>query len=268
MSKELVPFNVDTLGVLEWREIIDTIVEKIDTDELPEKVIRMAEMMMSNYPMYKISKKLEVQTRTLKSWLKKYPALTLLIKNGRDLLIRWRLARIEQQFMHAADISEKVLTSETRVLMDSDGNPYLNDDGQVIYHEPDAKLLAVQAQQARYIIDLFFKHKDVIIIKTDDASDLILKANKGALEYVAKRVNEENIIDVDIRTIRTSAPLVDQDGKPFHGEIGKLDISKKGALCHICGKRYAKLALHVQTVHNLKADIYETEFELEEGSID
>ncbi len=53
-------------------------------------------------------------------------------------------------------------------------------------------------------------------------------------------------------------------GDPIYGERGVLDDDGETVECHICGKRFAFLGLHVKKTHEMEANEYRKEFGLKQ----
>src|SRR5512139_226278 len=95
----------------EWLEIVEKLVEEMG-DELPDKVIEATELLISGYSTYQAAKHLKTNVKTLRTWLEKYPTMALAVRNGRALLQKWRLSKLEQQFILAADKSKEILEAD------------------------------------------------------------------------------------------------------------------------------------------------------------
>lgn len=235
---------------LDWQNIVDGIVDQI-TDDLPDDVIAATEYLLAGWDTHKIAKKLGVTRSTIRDWLKTYPAMAMAVRNGRQMLSKWRMKMLEQQFIEAVKQSEKILSLD---LEDRAVNP---------------KLAATVAQHARFIISLYAGQQIDINVKVDDGEGLF-KAKKDALAYIAEVVAQqrqaEEPIDVPYRVISidpdnaANRPLLDPDGNPTFGKLGVFDTTDEGTLCHVCGKRYKMLARHVTRDHHMTTKEYEMTF--------
>lgn len=266
MNKEITPYTADQ--DVTWQEIINDLVEQVageDVDDIPEKVIEATELLLTGMPYYKVAQKLGVTTATVKNWVKKYPPMALVLQRGRPLLAKWRIAKLEQQYLMAIDKSREILEMDLYA-----------DDEDII--KPNAKLTGVVAQQARFIIQQFTKVNNEISIKSDGES-VTMTASDGALDYIAEKLAEHRskdepveatyrVID-DKNTSEKYIPMLDEQGNPFYGEMGELTINEDDKIqCHICGNYYKSLTTHLYGKHEVPPDVYELTFLLEEGAID
>ena len=265
MKNEITPLTVDE--ELQWRDIVNRLVDQITgetVDDIPDNVIKATELLLSGMPFHEVAKRIGVTTPTVKGWVKKYPPMAFVLKEGRQLLAKWRIAKLEQQYLAAIEKSQEILD------MDLYSDP---DDERSV----NSKLTGVVAQQARFIISQFTKVNEELSL-TSDGTSVTLKASPEALDYIADRLvahreKEEpieatyRVID-DKNTANKHIPLLDEKGQPFFGELGELKIDEEGHLqCHICGNYYTSLSAHLYTKHELPPDVYELSFMLEEGTI-
>lgn len=263
----LVPFEDSDGGMIteidklspdaEWADIVNQIVDTLRDGDHPDDVVLAAEYMIAGWPTYKISKKLDVSKLTIRRWLTKYPSMAAAVSYGRKMMSAWRMARLEQQFLSATERSQEILDLD----LDAEG--------------VNVKLVGLLAQHSRFIISLFAGQKVDIDINVNH-NNPVLKAREDALDYIAKAVadNRENADDEPIEAIFTvvdhkeeSGPVIDEEGEPFHGEMGVLDIDEEGVLCHICGERFRYLSLHIRKKHNLSNDAYEITFMLDRNTV-
>jgi hypothetical protein len=254
---------VSTLDSDDWQTIADRLVDELTSQDLPDKVVQAAEMMLAGYPLYQVARKVNVTTPTVRRWLSAYPMLAAVVANGRKLLSKWRLARLEQQFLTALERSQEVL----EIPLDGETS-----DGKRV----NPKILTVVAAQARYIIGLFAGQQQNITV-THEMGDTVMQAREDALAYLAQKLAEqrqhariepvEAVYRVIDPKLDNNGPMLDEQGHPSFGEIGKLDIADEGTLCHVCGGRYKSFARHLLTNHNLSAEEYESLYLLPEGSI-
>lgn len=244
MNKELIVPEIDRddLVLMSWQDIADLIWEQIDRDEdlqFPDEVMQAVELLLSGEPRYKVAKKLGVSSRTVKNWLEKYTVARSALLMGQKLLSRWRMAKLEQQFLDAIEVSREVLTA---------------DPGE---EQTNVKLLGVQAQHARWLIEKMLdpKIQSVVFNINTKEDDGIYKARKEALDYLATKIET---IDAEFSSV--------SDG-PEHGHYGV--ISRKGdqAQCHICGTYVDNLLAHVEKEHNITSEEYEVDFKLQYGSL-
>ncbi len=258
----------------DWQEIVNRLVDTLGSDkDIPDKVVLAAEMMVAGLPTYKIAKKLGLSTNTVKGWLTRYPLMSLAVANARKDVQRWRLSLLEQQFVSAVMKSGEVLEARPEPVTDSYGEIVIDDDGNPVMLDPNAKLLGVQAQHARFLISMFMGNKIDVNVNIRDESPVI-KAKADALDYIAQRIGDlvenreprETIVIVQDPK-KESGPLLTEDDKPNFGQLGVLDISEEGILCHICGKRFAQLDIHIRTKHSLSNDMYETVFMIPPGGL-
>lgn len=266
MTKQIIKYP-DNVEDFEWKEIINSLTDQLTEKELPEDIIVAAEMLVSGFPTYEIAKHLGVKTAKVKSWLFKYPEMTRAIAMARKDLSHYRLQKLEPMFFHALEKIKEVLTAESYIEEDEEGN--------VILGTPNAKLLGVQAQMARYVISLFMGNKSDININIKDERPL-LKTNEGGFDYLAQKLielrdgQEEEPIEAEVRVIdpkEERGPILDEKGNPMFGELGKLDQNEKGTLCHVCGKRFKRLDIHIRVKEGLSNEMYETIFMLAPGSL-
>lgn len=113
-----------------WRQIVERLTEEL-TDDIPEKVVRATELLLSGFPVGKAAKEIGVSSDTIKSWIRKYPTVAHVLSEGRRYLQLWRMAQLEQQFVKAIGKSEEILDLS------------LHDDSV------NVKLAGIQAQHAR-----------------------------------------------------------------------------------------------------------------------
>lgn len=252
-----------SLGSKDWQTIVDQLVDELTSQDLPDKVIQAAEMMLAGYPIYKVARKVNVTSPTVRRWLSAYPTLAAVVANGRKLLSKWRLARLEQQFLTALERSQEVL----EISLDGETT-----DGKRV----NPKILTVVAAQARYIIGLFAGQQQNITV-THEMGDTVMQAREDALTYLAQKLAEqrqhaslepvEAVYRVIDPKMDNNGPMLDEQGRPPFGEMGELDVADEGTLCHFCGGRYMSFAKHLLTRHNLSAEEYETLYLLPEGSV-
>jgi transposase-like protein len=261
---------------IEWTDIVEQIAMELVEGDTPEKVIRAVELILVGHPTYTVARKLGIQTNTLRRWLSEYPAMAAAIADGKKLLTKWRLSKLEQQFLTAVERSQEVLelslTGETA-------------DGERV----NPKVLPVIAAQARFVIGLFTAQKEqpqqqavqsnvgIDVTVTHEVGNTLLKANQDALDYLATRLlaqrdgSELEPIEVTYRVVDPRAdnagPLTDEHGNPAFGELGILDDDPEGVKCHICGKRYTDLSRHINSGHAMIVTDYENTFLLEPGSV-
>jgi len=250
----------------EWHTIVDQIIDELDHNEFPEKVLKTAEYLICGWPTHKIAKRLGTTKETIRGWLTRYPKLAVAVNYGQRELQRWRMARLEQQFVSAVEASQDILDL---------GTPYreavVNLDGV------DPKVLALKAQQARFIISLFAGQKVDLKVRGPADDQPSLKAQTDALDYLATRIAGEldntvvarpettyRVIDANTDT---HGPLLDDKGDPYYGKLGEFDQNEAGIVCHICGERHKKLYIHITKGHKLKDRNYEMVFMLDRGKL-
>ena len=250
-NKLMVPGTPDE----NWREIVEKLVEEL-TDDIPEKVVRATELLLSGYPVGKAAKEVSVSPDTVKSWIRKYPTVAHILAEGRRYLQLWRMAQLEQQFVKAIKKSEEILDLS------------LSDD------TVNVKLAGIQAQHARYLIGLYAGQQVDINVK-GTSSDPVLKAKADALDYLAERLAQRkqdgDPITVSYHVIdersTNAKPLLNSEGDPAFGQLGVLDVNGEGALCHICGQRQRLMGVHISREHDMKVRDYESVFLLDEGVV-
>lgn len=257
----------------EWQEIIDNLIVKLESEELPDKVIKVAEYLICGWPLNEIKKRTGTDPRTIKRWIRKYPSLTITIATGQKELQKWRLARLEQQFLSALEVSQKVLDTE------GDGYWETDEDGEETDYIPttNTKLLALQATHARFIIGLFAGQQFRLEVETPEQDKPLLHGETDALDYIAAQISDRldhaksEPLELTLRVIDPDTgvmgPLVDENGDPYHGELGVLDRNDDGILCHICGKRAKGFHFHIGGAHHMSVNDYELTFMLEQGAI-
>lgn len=217
----------------EWSEIVDKIIEEMG-EELPDKVIEATELLLSGYSTYQAAKKVGTSAKTIRQWLEKYPSMAMAVRNGRQLLSKWRMSKLEQQFVLAAAKSQEILDLSLR---DQDVN---------------ARLVGVVGQHARFVMSLFMGQKLDVEIKVTETPQV--KARNDALDYLAQQVaamggRPENVIEGSYIVVTpdksTGMPLLDERGNPYYGKLGELDRNEEGVLCHICGHRSLHPVQHI-----------------------
>lgn len=250
----------------EWDDIVNKLVEEINDRDIPEDVVRATEMMLVGFPITDVSTELGIETRTIRKWLTTYPIMAATVANGRALLSKWRMSKLEQQFLKAVNRSEQVLDLSL-------GGAYLDDEDK--QHFVDPKVLTVVAAQSRYIIGLFAGQKMDLQI-THELGDTVLKAQEDALDYIADKLQTQKdgvVVDAIETTYRViddkieTGPMLNSDGSSPHGKLGEFDINDDGIKCHICGNRYKALHNHLYSKHNTSTKDYETVYMLEQGAV-
>lgn len=246
-----------------WQTVIDNLTLTLTEGDTPDKIISMAEMLVSGWPMYKIAKELGVSTKTARSWLVKYPEVTQAVAVARKQVSIWRMQQMEKQFVTAVKKSAEVLE------VDATYDPQEDVPERVV----NAKLLGIQAQHARWVLDLFlgnkFKDININIIEQNPT----LKATKDALNYITEQLGsqgDDDIIEGTVRVVdeaNAQGPLLDENGDPYYGALGILDSTDDGMLCHICGQRFKRLDIHLRVKEGVSADMYEVMFMLDAGTI-
>lgn len=245
-----------------WGGIIQSIVDTLDKEELPDDVVRAAELLVSGYPISEVAKLVGSSQYVVRSWLVKYPALARIMAEQKKLISLYRMAKLEQQFATAVEKSNEILS------LSLDGKA---EDGS---REVDPKILTVVAAQARYIIGLFAGQKsDVTVVH--EFGNSVLNANESALNYLAGKLAEaktgnepiEAVFRVIDNKVDAQGPVLMEDGSPKFGKIGVLEMTDKGILCHICGGSYKSFAKHILYKHEFQVANYELVFLLPEGTI-
>jgi len=238
-----------------WRQIVDSIILDLDGNDIPNQVVRAVELLLSGFPIPDVADQLGVKTETVRRWLVRYPRISEILANHQPMLIKWRMTEIDKQFLQALEVSRKVLE--------------LPMNGEDV----NAKLVGIQAAQARYIIGLRAGQKQDITV-THEMGDSVMKARQDALDYLATRMLEqdhEEPIETTFRIIdetkETNAPLFMDNGTSPFGEVGIIDQNDQGIMCHVCGKRYKGLRRHALSKHDLGSVEYELLYGLEEGSL-
>lgn len=259
----LVPVTLDD----EWHQIVDRLLDEFDEDYTPDKVIEATEMLLVGMPTYKVAKKLGVRTDTVRRWLTKYPTMAAIVASGRKVLSKWRMAKLEEQFLTAIERSHEVLQVPLYGASEED-------DGS--HTRIDPKILTVVAAQARYIIGLFAGQK-VDIQVTHELGDTVLAAKQDALDYLAEQLAKQidnapvEPIEATYRVLdtrmETSGPELDEHGNPPFGILGELETDENGTKCHICGKKFKSFSKHLRDRHNTSGYEYEMIYMLEEGSV-
>ncbi len=264
----LVPLNAAT----SWQEITNALVERLEKEELPEKVVKATEYLVCGWPMYKIAERIGSKGSTIRTWLKKYPAMALAVAEGQKALHLWRLSQLEQQFLLAMEISQELFDAEPGRFVEN-----FEEGEEDIWIPTNHKLLAAKATHARFIIGLFAGQKLKIDIKTPEEERPPLKAGVDALDYlidgISKRIDNhraepiEKVIRVIDNKSTDDKPIIDAKGNPFYGILGELDTDEEGSLCHICGKRALHIRQHIGGAHRIPPFDYEVTFMLDEGAL-
>jgi hypothetical protein len=257
--KAIVPLNQDA----DWSEIVTKLVNELNENDLPDKVVQATEMLLAGYPTHKVAKKLGTTTETVRRWISTYPTMAAVVVQGKDLLSKWRMAKLEQQFLSAVERSQEILELPL--------NGVDKDDNRV-----DPKILTVVAAQARYVIGLFAGQKVDVEVR-HELGQTVLKARQDALDYLAERLLEQQAnaqgepIETTFRVIDAkldaNGPLLDEEGDPPFGAMGKLDTNEDGVQCHVCGKRLKYLGSHILSVHGMGTQEYENLYMLEPGAV-
>jgi hypothetical protein len=233
----------------EWNEIVEKLVEELG-DELPDKVIEATELLISGYSTYQAAKHLNTNVKTLRTWLEKYPTMALAVRNGRALLQKWRLSKLEQQFILAADKSKEILEAD---LSSKDINP---------------RLAGVVAQHARFVMSMFMGQKVDIEIKVTETPQV--KARNDALDYLAQQMKQigahpDSVIEGSYTVVepekQSGTPLLKENGDSLFGQLGVINVNDEGVLCHICGARAFYPTKHI-AAHKISLVDYCTVFML------
>jgi hypothetical protein len=255
-SQMAVPATPVEVG--EWADIVNQLVEELNGKELPDKVVEATELLLAGYPIYKAAKKIGSTTATIRRWLTMYPTMAAIVANGKRLLSKWRMAKLEQQFLSALEVSQEVLDTA----LDGEGvNP---------------RVLTVVAAQSRYIIGLFAGQK-IDVTVTHELGETVMKAKTDALDYLAERLADQ-ITGADMEPVEAvykivdskpddDGPMLDEEGNSPFGKIGELDTKEEGTTCHSCGRRLKNLAKHILTQHSMGVEEYEILYMLPEGSV-
>jgi hypothetical protein len=261
-STALVPLS----AAGEWHTIVDNIVDNLSENEYPTNVIKAAEYLICGWPTHKVAERIGVKKETIRGWLTRYPEMAVAVNYGQRELHRWRMARLEQQFVSAVEASQEILDIGTR---------HTEPTGNMDNFDP--KLLALKAQQARFIISIFAGQKMDLKIRNPAEDKPQLKAQQEALDYLATRIAGEldnTVVARPETTYRvtdvntdTHGPLLNERGDPFHGTLGEFDQNEAGITCHVCGSREKKLYLHITKGHKMKDREYEMVFMLDRGML-
>ena len=245
-------------GDEEWYELVNKIVSELP-DDTPDKVIKATELLLVGTPLYEVAKEVGVSTDTVRKWLNSYPTMSAVIANGKKYLSKWRMSKLEQQFIDAVNVSSKILKTS---LSSREVNP---------------KVLSAVAQQARYVIGLFVGQKQDISV-THELGESVLNATQHSLNYIAQQLANQSrnadsepveaVFKVIDPKFDDASPVLDEHGNPFYGEVGVLDIDEKDRiLCHICGERFRSLSKHIYRKHSVSNKDYELLFMLPDGSV-
>lgn len=263
MTKEHTLATVPDVTDKRWQEIVDTIVDELTEEDLPDNVVRATELLLAGYPTYKAAKKVGVKPATVRRWLTKYPVMTAVVEQGRKLLSEWRLTQLEQQFLTAIERNQEILELDLTGAVYSDKLPV----------KIDPKILTVVAAQTRYMIGLYAGQK-VDVTVTHEAGETVLKAREDGWNYIADQLRLQDTGDEPIEAVYkvidskmdSNSPVLDEKGNSNFGELGFLDRNVDGSLCHVCGSRYKSLNRHLGR-HNMSTTEYETLYILEEGMV-
>jgi hypothetical protein len=265
----LVPLN----SAASWQQITNALVERLEGEDLPERVIKATEYLVCGWPMYKVAQRVKSKEKTIRGWLKRYPAMALAVAEGQKALHLWRLSQLEQQFLTAMEVSQELFDS-----IEGEWVEIATDEGiENEWRPTNHKLLAAKATHARFIIGLFAGQKLKIDIQTPEEERPPLKAGIDALDYLIEGISDriddhrakpiEKIIRVIDTTSGEDIPYVDEKGDPFFGIMGELDMAEDGTLCHICGKRARHIRQHIGGAHKMAPFDYEVTFMLDEGAL-
>jgi len=241
----------------DWNTLVSALIDEMDTQDMPDKVITATELLLCGYPTTKVAKEIGVTSQTVRNWLSSYPIMSDIIARGKPLLAQWRMSKLEQQFFKAINRSEDILGVSLSGIDTKTGE------------KVDAKILTVVAAQARYIIGLFAGQQSNVNVR-HELDDSLLLAHTDALDYITlqmKKHREANEpIDAIVRVIDAkvdnTAPMLDENGDALYGKLGEIDKTEDGILCHVCGKRLRGFSAHISTAHTMTADDYELIFAL------
>ena len=261
MTSDIIVYP-DIIDNDKWQSVIDSMTLTLTEGDNPDKIVSTAELLVSGWPLYKIGKELGVSTKTVRGWLQKYPKMTQAVAIAKSEISKWRMEQMERQFISAVEKSAEILAIDATYDPAPDAIPE-----RVV----NAKLLGIQAQHSRWILGLFFDNKLDININIRDESPT-LRATRDALDYITEGINsqEDEPIEGTIRVIdetNPGGPLVDENGDPYYGTLGRLDTNKDGIMCHICGKYFMRPDIHIRAKEGLSSDMYETVFMLSPGDL-
>jgi len=262
-STAMVPIS----AAAEWHEIIDRIVDELEAEDIPDEVIKAAEYLICGWPTYKVAQRLGTKPDIIRGYLSKYPRMAVAVHYGQRELQRWRMAQLEMQFLSAVEASQDILNLGT------EHHRVHNLEGA------DPKVLALKAQQARFIISLFAGQKVDLKVRSPEDDRPALKAQQDALDYIADKVSarlesiealpEKVETTYRVHDVKTGkhGPMLDEHGDPSFGELGVINTNEEGTLCHVCGDRVGKLRLHVTKGHKMTDREYELVFMLGKGDL-
>lgn len=245
----------------EWQKILEGIYSEFDVEEIPTKALQAMELLIVGFPVAAVANKIGTTSQTIRGWLVRYPTISAAITKGQEDLSRWRMSHLEKQFLEAAELSANILSG----------------DPTVMATEP--KLLAIQARQARYVMDLFTgKLRDLHITQinnnTTTVENVELKASRDSLEWLAQKLqtqDDKDVVEAEFRVTydhsRRGEPVVDEGGEPFYGVYEAIDTTEDGLQCHICGTRLIELGTHIQSMHGMSTQEYENTFRLKRDEI-
>jgi hypothetical protein len=238
-----------------WDEIVDSLLAMVD--QYPDEVVKSLEMLVGGRTTKDIESELNLTRGTVKKWLEKYPPMAMALAEGRRNLQKWRLKVLENQFYDAVKVSKEILEAQ-----DSE--------------ETNAKLLAVKAQQSRYLIGLFIGQKIDVDVKLQVTTPVI-NGEQSAMDYLASKLNApDEIVEGVYSVVETKAynagkkglPLLDENDKPRFGVYGEITKNEDGnKMCHICGTYFSNLRVHVRSTHNVSEADYCMLFGVEETSV-
>lgn len=254
--------SINQLPTSDWVSEVTALLNELDDEDVPQKVLSLAEGLVSGYSLNEAAKMAGITQKTATNWLSRYPKLAYIAERGSRLAKSWRMARIEQQFLTAINKSQEILE--------------LNLDGTDKHgNDVDPKVLTVVAAQARYVIGLLAaQQRDINVNHKLD--ETVLNAQRDALDYITQKLMEQDNdhtepIEVAYTVINpnvdTNVPLLTSQGEPNYGNFGVLDTDEEGTICHVCGKRSKNLISHIRQAHVMTAKEYETIYMLPENAL-
>ena len=262
--------NLSVVDEGSWLELMESLANEVDNNVADrEKIVEAAELLLLNYPLREVASILSVTQGTVKRWIRETPSLARVIAEKKVLVSRWRLEQLDRQMLLALKKSAEILSldAQEKIEYDEDGNELPSEK------RTNVKLLGIQAQQSRYVIDTFMKnHPEVDVEQRGKAVTLSMDGEAmgtlvNILSDVGKKHGPTEIVYEVSSNTQNAQPLLDENGNPLFGEFMQLDMHSDGITCHICGKHFKHLITHVRTRHAVMEEDYCSIFMVDIDSI-
>lgn len=242
-----------------WLSLIEELSSSVQGEEefYQDKIIEAAEMFVLGFSIKDVADELQLTKNTIKTWLKKYPVLSHIIQEKVQLVRQWRIQELDRQFLKALRKSDEILSLNPVTELE------YGEDGKVIppSERVNVKLIGVQAQHARYIIDMYTKNHGGVEV-SERGEGIRLSVSEDGLKHLSQMLSKKvedsgvEVVHVVDDVERRDEPYFDRLGNPIHGKFRELVIAEDGIVCHICGNHYKHFQTHLRLKHDIDAETY------------